>query len=340
MGDRATVSDVAAAAGVSRATASRVLAGRPNVDPAMAARVHGAADRLGYRTNFLARALRTNRTGIVGLVVPSIANPYFAAAVVALESVLARDGRSLLLCDSRDSVETEARQIDILLHYQVDGLVVIPTDETGSAPAVRHAAAARPVVQIDRAVDSAPVDAVTGDDRAGVTLAVAHLLGLGRTSLAYVGAAPKSSAARLRLDGFRSAAGEAGRWFHLGDFSDAWGREAAGRLLAAEELPDGIVCAADVIAAPMLATLRDAGVDVPGRTTVVSYDDLPMARLTTPMLTSVHQPLEEMAEAVVELLDRRMTDPSAAPQQRALTPTLVVRGSTVPPTPGETDVPA
>src|SRR5690606_39272810 len=124
MGRKVTVRDVAAAAGVSVSTASRVLSQNPSVNPEMARKVIKASAELGYTANVFARALRTRRTDSVGMVVPSISNTYFVAVVEAVEQVLAEQGRSLILCDARDSVETEAQRIEVLVQRMVDGLIV------------------------------------------------------------------------------------------------------------------------------------------------------------------------------------------------------------------------
>ncbi len=149
-GRKVTVRDVAAAAGVSPATASRALSGNGSVNPEMVRRVHKASTDLGYSANVFARALRTERTDTIGMVVPSIANPYFVGAVEAVEKALASSGRSLILCNAGNSVQTEADRVGLLVQRMVDGLVVVPVDGSASVAALRAAAERVPLVQFDR----------------------------------------------------------------------------------------------------------------------------------------------------------------------------------------------
>jgi LacI family transcriptional regulator len=331
MGRKVTVRDVAAAADVSPATASRALSGHPSVNPAMVQRVLKASTDLGYSANIVARALRTQRTDTIGMVVPSISNPYFVTAVEAVEKVLAETHRSLILCDSGDVVATEAARIDLLVHRMVDGLIVIPVDGELSVPALRAAAAEVPVAQFDRIAEAAGTDFVGGDNLEGVRQCVDHLRTQGCDTFAYVGARPTTSTAAERLRAFSDLVGPDGAHpddVLLGQFSAEWGLEAARRLLARPTMPAGIVCGADVIAVSILSALRTAGVDVPGRVKIVSYDDSALGTLTVPRLTSVHQPVEAMAREAVRLLDHRSRHGESPVRKSIFAPQLVVREST------------
>jgi LacI family transcriptional regulator len=326
---KVTVRDVAAAAGVSPATASRALSGNGSVNPEMARRVHQASTALGYSANVFARALRTERTDTIGMVVPSIANPYFVGAVEAVEKALARSGRSLILCNADNSVRTEADRIGLLVQRMVDGLVVVPVDASASVPALRAAADRVPLVQFDRIAAGAGTDFVGSDNAEGVRQCLAHLRELGCSSPAYIGAQPTTSTATERLRAFRDGTGPGVRdeWVLLGDFSGQWGREAARRLVAGS-LPEAIVCGADVIAVSLVGVLAEAGVSIPDEVKVVSYDDSGLGLLTVPHLTSVHQPVDSMAREAVRLLDHRRTHPEAAVRKGIFAPQLVVREST------------
>jgi LacI family transcriptional regulator len=297
----------------------------------MARRVLKASRELGYSTNVLARALRTHRTDTIGMVVPSISNPYFVAAVEAVEQALAETSRSLILCDSRESVDTEAARIDVLVNRMVDGLIVIPVSAHESVAALRSAAAEVAVTQFDRIAEAAGTDFVGGDNADGVRQCIEHLQQHGCRTFAYIGARPTTSTATERLQAFRLFAAEGAsddRALLLGEFTAEWGRQAAQTLLADGPLPDAIVCGADVIAVPLLTALRAAGVDVPEGVKVVSYDDSEMGVLTVPRLTSVHQPVDAMAREAVRLLDERRQDRAGPVRKSIFAPTIVVREST------------
>jgi len=322
---------VAAAAQVSQATVSRALSGNETVNPVLARRVISASEKLGYTANVVARALRTQQTGTVGVVVPSLSNPFFIVAVETLEGVLAQSQRSLILCSARDSAAVEADHISLLLARMVDGLVVIPVSQAGSRRALKAAAKQVPVVQFDRFVSLTGTDFVGADNATGVRQMVEHVRALGSRTLAYVGAEPTNSSAAERLNSFRLLAAQGSshlpRPEFLGTFSMQWGWEAGERLLTAGSLPDAVICGADVIAVGLLAVLREAHVEVPRDVNMVSYDDSPMASITSPMLTSIRQPVEPMAEEAIRLLDDGGKAGQRRPRKRIFAPTLVVRES-------------
>jgi LacI family transcriptional regulator len=325
---RVTVRDVAAAAGVSISTASRALSQNPSVNPEMARRVVRKSNELGYTANVFARALRTQRTDTIGMVVPSISNSYFVGVVEAVEKVLAGDGRSLILCDAQDSVEIEAKRIEVLVQRMVDGLIVIPVTEFESVPAIEAASAQGAVVLFDRWADAARTDFVGTDNEDGMRQSVNHLLAVGATSLAYVGAEPLTSTAQERLRVFRNLVPESSATTLLGSFTAEWGEQAALELLKRGPLPDAIICGADIIAISLLSALRNSGVRIPKAVKIVSFDGTFLSRLTVPRLTSVSQPIDAMAAEAVRLLDARTASPDRPVSKSIFTPTLLVNGST------------
>ncbi|AIY02292.1 hypothetical protein ART_2693 [Arthrobacter sp. PAMC 25486] len=340
MDRRITMQDVAAAAGVSPATASRALAGNSRVAPDLVRRVSEASIRLGYSANAMARALRTQRTDTIGVVVPAINNPYFPSAVEALEGVLSESGRSLILCDSHQDPAREASRIDLLINRMVDGLVVIPVSTSESAAALTCAALRVPVVQLDRYADAPGTDYVGSDNTAGILLLMNHLRYMGCTTFAYVGAHPTTSTAGERQAEFRALTAELqpgapAHWELLGDFSMEWGRAAGRQLLSGGPLPDGIICGADVVAIGLLSALRDSGVRVPADVRVGSFDNISLSEISSPRLTSVRHPMDELAQETVRLLDERALDRSRPGRKSIFTPELLVRessaGSTPPP---------
>ena len=322
----ATLSEVAEHAGVSTATASRALSGRRRVADDLVARVQASAAALGYRPNALASALRRQQTGTIGLVVPQISNPFFPDIIEAVERALQTQGVDLLLCDSQMSPDIEQRRVRALLSRQVDGLLISPVSYTDSAATLTEAATAVPVVQIDRFVDGHPAAWVGLDDAAGVELVIDHVAACGARTTRFVSGEPNSSSGVLRLEAYRAAnrrAGlrQAGRPL-LGAFSREWGLAAAARLLQDDPLPDAVVCGDDEIALGVLAALHRAGRQVPGDVLVTGYDDIAMAALCDPPLTTARQPRELIAEEAVRLLAE------GRPRRVALSPTLVVREST------------
>ncbi|QHC24265.1 LacI family DNA-binding transcriptional regulator [Streptomyces sp. GS7] len=329
-----TLRDVARASGCSVATVSRVLAGNRPVGAETARTVRQAAERLGYRPNHVARALRSRSTGIVGLVLPQITNPFFPSLVRELEHALHAEGRAVLLADCDDDPKTEAARIGELLDRRVDALLLIPADERRSREAVLGAAAQVPVVLLDRGCGPGAADSVAVDNTAGMALVLDHLAATGRRRPCFVGAAGTASAAVERRAAYEAGAAAldpaAPERTLLGDFSAAWGRAAVDRIWPSR--PDAVVCANDLIAAGALQRLRQLGADVPGEVAVTGFDDIPLAGLADPALTTVRQPLAELAAEAARLLVRRPAG-AAVPGPRQpvrsvrLAPELVVRAS-------------
>lgn len=333
MDRRITIQDVAAEAGVSPATASRALSGNSRVDPALARRVAEVSGRLGYSGNAMARALRTQRTDTIGVVVPAINNPYFPGVVESLEGVLAESNRSLILCDARQDIQLEAARIDLLINRMVDGLVVIPVSTQESAPTLTAAAQRVPVVQLDRYTQASGIDYVGSDNIEGVRMLMSHLQSMGCRSFAYVGAHPTTSSACERRAEFHALTAQQGpsnpQLEFLGDFSMEWGVTAGQRLLSQGTLPDAIICGADMVAVGLLSALREAGVRVPLDVKVGSFDDVFLSEVSSPKLTSVRHPLEEMARETIRLLDERSLDRGRPGRKSTFTPELMLRESTV-----------
>jgi len=301
----ATMADVARLAGVSVATVSRTLSGTRAVDPSMQQRVTKAAEQLGYRVNLVGRALRQTRSSTVGLVVPDLDNPYFSALAQQLSRAFSDPGIDLLVFSADSSLETEARGVRSFLGRQVDALVLIPVHEELSEAAVSAAAAAVHTIQLDRRVPGTAASYVGVSNRAGMRLVHDHVtaaVDVATHPVVYVGATPDASSARERLEGAR-------RWFSpdvptlLGDFSAAWGRAAAARLLDDGWTAATIVTAADVIALGVLAHLLHEGRSVPDDFRVVGFDGIGAAALAHPSLTTVRQPVEKMARSIRSLIE-------------------------------------
>ncbi|MFC3999353.1 LacI family DNA-binding transcriptional regulator [Nocardiopsis sediminis] len=331
---RVTIAQVAARAGVSTATVSRALSGNRPVSAEIRRRVDAAARELGYAGNTIASALRRSRTDTVGMVVPSIRNPFFTSLVESVEHALHDQGRQLFLCDSRQDVAVEAGHLRSLAARQVDGIIISPCHGSGSTPAVEATAAAIPLVQLDRHVAGTNTDWVGVDDGASMRLVLEHLHAAGARSAAFISSTLTNSSTELRLAGFRRHAERLGMgtrddWILLGEYSVEWGRRAAETLIAGSGLPDAIVCADDLIALGALRACRDHGVAVPADVQVTGYDDIDFAALCEPALTTVSQPRDRIAAEAVRLLDAA-AGAGATAAHIALAPSLVVRQSTAP----------
>jgi LacI family transcriptional regulator len=333
---RVTIAEVAARAGVSTATVSRALSGARPVSAEVSRKVRKAAEDLGYSVNTIARALRNSRTDTVGMVVPSISNPFFTSLVESVEHALGHHGKELFLCDAQSDPEVEAKRLASLVARNVDGIIVSPTHGTDSAPAVIETAARLPLVQLDRFVGGTSTDWVGVDDIAAMRLVVDHLHATGARSVAFVGSLLTNSSTEQRLAGFRRQATDLGLTFGeehilLGDYSVEWGEESVARLVDAAALPDAIVCADDLIALGVTRACRARGIAIPGQVQVTGFDNIEFARLSEPALTTVDQPRGQIAAEAVRLLAAAggaEAGEREASAHIALVPKLVVRQST------------
>src|SRR5579871_4330195 len=307
--------DVAEAAGVSISTASRVLSGAPGASPEATAAVVAASERLAYRPHPIARALRAQTTGLVGMVVPSIGNPFFAEIVEAVENALQDLGLEMIVADSGSDATHEARRLSLLEQRKVDGLLVVPTHRSASAAALRRLRNL-PVVLIDRQVDGFAGDYVGVDNAVGIMLVLDHLEEQGYRSLVFVSDTTTSSTGRSRLETFELLVGRReafeARPARLGSFSVEFGREVVRSLLQEGDLPDAIVCGSDIIALGVVRELRRAGISVPNDIGVTGFDGISFTELCDPPLTTVRQPLADIAAEAVRLLGAQLSRSASA----------------------------
>lgn len=331
MAGRARIGDVAKLAGVSTATVSRVLTGSVPVSPQLREQVLAAAERLDYSVNAAARALRSDRTSSVGIVVPDLTNPFFTALVDQVERGLRDLHLSLHVCSSAGDVDIERDRVRSLQQSQVEVLVVTPVDHAASGEVLREVASSIPLVMLDQVATDVDSDWVGTDESEGMHLVLDHLAEQGVRTAAYVGAQPIDSSSIKRYDAVREQAAArgialAGDEGLLGQFSVEWGVEAA-RRIADRALSDAVVCAADVIALGVLQEFDARGIAVPGDALVTGYDDIPLSSHPRLSLTTVRQPLEEIGARAVALVEELRSGSDRTPVHEALRPHLVVRTS-------------
>ncbi|MEU1688415.1 LacI family DNA-binding transcriptional regulator [Micromonospora sp. NPDC005707] len=326
---RPTVHTVAARAGVSIASASRVLNGVGG-SPETIRKVREAAAEVGYVPNAIARSLQSQRTGLVALAVEDIGNPVYVEMMRAIESVVAASGRQLLVHATGGRIDNETALLRRLAHRYVDGMIVSPIRVTDD-----HLAALVdspvPVVVVGQLAADAPVDNVRTDSRTGVGLAVDHLVAAGRRRIGFVNGPLDTVPGAARDAGFRAALARHGialdeRLVEVGDFRYAAGRAATERLLA-RAAPDALVCANDLIAVGALHALLAAGRRVPDDVALVGMDDTELARMTFPQLSSVSLGSAERGRRAAELLLSRIADPALPPRREQVAPSLAVRAS-------------
>ncbi len=328
---KVTTRDVARHAGVSQPTVSLVLGNNPRARVASATRerVIRAAAELGYRPNLLARGLVQRRSYALGVLIPDLANPFYVDVVSGVERVASAEGYAVLLCDSRETAPV--KHLDALRGRQIDGIII---DALGAAALPDGSLAHLNVVLIDQPAGRWP--GVASDAAAAGRLAAEHLIGLGHRDLALIGPAADVHTFRMRERGFVGALRQAGiaipsEWLRRAAPTVAGGQVAMRALLARDPRPTGVFCANDLVALGALKACHAAGARVPEQMSLVGCDDIEMARIVTPELTTVAVPAREIGARAARLLLRTLADKPANRSSRLLPVRLLVRGTTAAP---------
>ncbi len=331
----ATLRDVARVAGVHPGTVSRALnpQTRGLVNERTARRVLDAAQELGYRPNPIARGLRTNRSNTIGVLVPDLMNPLFAAVVRGIEDGLREAGYTPLIANTDNDAERERVAYEAMSARQVDGFIAATArrDHWLLADQVR---AGVKVVLVNRRVDSDALPAVTGDDHEGIRLAVEHLAGLGHRRIAHLAGSQALYTGWTRHQGFLDAMESRGLELDpdLIVFSEAFtereGARCCAELLARRRDFTAIVAGNDLLALGCYDALERHGLRCPDDVSVVGYNDMPFVDRFRPPLTTVRVPHYELGATAAELMLEQLRVADAPPRQLLLAPELVVRGST------------
>jgi DNA-binding LacI/PurR family transcriptional regulator len=327
-----TADDVARALGVSQSTISRAFSVTASISDKMKLRVIEAANALGYQPNVIARSLITRRTNMVAIVMANLVDPYYPVVLDELvQRIQARGFRTLLFVPPPDQSVDDI--LPKLLQYQVDA-IVLASASISSAMARTCAVRETPVVLFNRYVPGLEIHAVSSDNIAGGRQIAEYLFNTGHQRPAFVAGQPDATTnrdrqlgftSRLKELGLRSCAQEEG-----GEFSYEAGYAAAKRLLRRTAPVDAIFFASDVMAFGGMDALREAGVGIPGDVSIVGYDDVPLAAWPVYDLTTIRQPVGEMAEAAVDMLGLgNERTPKSAPTTRLIMGTLVERSSTL-----------
>jgi LacI family xylobiose transport system transcriptional regulator len=326
--ERTTLASVAGAAGVSLATVSKVLNARTDVSPATRARVETLLEQAGYQRRGGTRSQST----FVELVFHELESLWALEIIRGAEAAARARGMSVVLTESGDRHAPAADWIAGVLQRRPAGVLLVFSDLT-RAHKEQLLSRGIPFVIIDPAGDPSPdVSSVGSANWSGGLAATRHLIDLGHTRIAAITGPQDMMCSHARLDGYRSAMQAAGLEIDpalvaYGDFHVDGGRTNSARMLALDDPPTAIFAGSDLQALGVYDTARMLGVSVPGELSVVGYDDLQVAEWTSPALTTIHQPLKEMAEAAVTIV-LEQSAPGSPPRRMDLSTSLVLRAST------------
>ena len=326
-----TIRDVAAAAGVSAGTVSRVLNGKDSVDRELCRRVLAAVAELGYRPNGAARSLRTRAAMVLGIVISDITNSFFTAVVRGAEDQAQQAGYSVVLANADEDLDKEGRYLEIAAAEQMAGVILSPASSKRTTIDVLRDRGI-PVVTIDRRLALAEVDSVTVNNHQAARDATVHLLGQGCSRIGMIAGPAQTTTGASRLAGYRAALRSAGRaqdpsLVAFGDFRIDGGYAAARSLLRLRQPPDGLLISNDLMSIGALRAIGEAGLAIPADIAVVGFDNASWATALRPPLTVVTQPTYEIGQTAVDLLLRRVRGEKFPPRRVVLAAELVVRAS-------------
>ena len=341
------ITDVARRAGVSTSTVSNVLNGRSErMAPGTLARVEAAIRELKYRPNTSARQLKTGYTPLIGLLVPSMANPVYGFIAREIETLAQeRYGFRIMIGNTYRDAEKETHFFEDLMAHGVRGVIII-SSRVGEQHVEAAAERGLVVVSYDRrATPGVPsmIDHVTVDNFESSRIAAAHLIAQGHRRLAFVTPSGRTMSRNEKIDGFLAAAKSAGlegsaqviESLPIDEYGDSMmselGRMQANLMAKSPGRPTGVIGVNDLLAFGLMAGFRDAGLSVPQDVSVIGIDNMFLSTLMHPAMTSVRVPVPEMALVMVERVMSRLADASLPTQEFVCAPTLVARDSVAPP---------
>ncbi|MEC9480847.1 MAG: LacI family DNA-binding transcriptional regulator, partial [Pseudomonadota bacterium] len=295
-----TIYQVAERAGVSLSTVSRVLNGKASVNKVLKERVEKAVKELNYRPNSVARSLANNRTDSVGVLVPELHAPFFGDLMQAVESTLRAADKHVIISVGRNCLETEKDAVEFLISRNCDALIM-HAEALSDEYLLELNQSKLPVALVNRQVEGLPEACTSLDNEKGGYLATRHLLELGHKDIAYISGPTDKCDASLRLEGHKRALSEAGlptnpQLIFNGDYSEEDGKIGLLELMARDVPFTALVCANDWMASGAISCARDLGMSLPHDLSVVGFDDVVFAHHVFPRLTTVSNPIAEMAE--------------------------------------------
>lgn len=326
-----SIKDVARHAGVSSATVSRVLAGKPHVRQEVREQVLAAVEELGYQPSRVARSLQAQRAKIIGLIISDIENPFFTSLVRAVEDVAYQNQYAVFLCNSDEDTDKENLYIDLMRAERVAGVVLSPTRERDH-PSQKLIEAHVPVVAIDRRIIDLQVDTVLVDNVGAAFDLISHVIQDGHDRIGAVLGDPIATTGHERREGYEQAlqAHNLPLLPHLirtGHPKEAVGYRLTGELLDLPDPPTALFTGNNLLTVGALKAIYQRGLRMPDDIALVAFDELDWMSLVRPNLTAVSQPTYELGRTAAELLLQRIEDNTRPPREVVLEPTLTVRQS-------------
>lgn len=332
-----TIYDIAREAKVSVATVSRVLNGSAPVRSSTRAKVEALIQSYNFQPNGMARSLLKKETGLIGLIVPDLTNPFFPEVFAGAEGAAHQSGYTFLLSNSIGDYARESEYLQLMREKRVDGILFmggrinLKDCDPELAQELIQMASHIPMVLVNGAIRNSGLVSVQTDEGAGTLLAVRHLIELGHREIAFLGGESNMTTTTVKLRAFRKAIKEAElalrpEWELTDSFSIDSGKRQMERLLAMDSQPTGVVCVNDYNAIGAIKVAVGAGLRVPDDISIVGFDDIPLAHDFIPELTTVSQNANELGSTAVQVLQQMMSGEQVK-KQYTLKPHLIVRQS-------------
>lgn len=324
----ATIVDVAKLAGVTPTTVSRVINNRGYISEKTKNKVHEAMDQLGYQPNEIARSLTKQKSNTIGVIVPHISHPYFAKLISNLENEAAKKDYKIILCNSKEKIEKEKQYLDMCKSNRVAGIVLC----SGNVESNKINTGNIPVVLLEKNFEDGKLG-IQCDNYQGGSFATQHLIDCGcKKLLHFSGVIDEEMPADNREKAFIDICNKNDveyfiKKFDINTYNQMDYYECIKETINKIKNIDGIFASSDLIAAQVIQVCNELNIKIPQDVNLVGFDDVDISKLTTPTITTIHQPIKEMAKLAVELIDSKYNDIEI--ENQIIVPTeLIIRNST------------
>ena len=313
MNSKITVKDVAKDAGVSSATASRVLGNYGYVSDEVRVAVLESARKLGYRPHAIAKSMVNGETKTIGFVVGDIENPFFASLAKYVNALISLQGYTMMVYTTDENIEEEIRGVDSLISKQVDSLIIAPSSSSEFSHIIAAQNSGVSVVLVDRPLPNIKIDSVSVDNIQAMAEAVSYLIGLGHREIGFLSDSLEISSNQERLTGYSKAYTDKGLSVDEGlikitGYTVMDGYRGAVALLSSPRRPSAVVTANNFMTTGFLLAVHDMGLVIPDQISLIGFDDMDWYKLTNPPITTISQPIKRIGQEVSRLLLSRMAN--------------------------------
>ncbi|MGM0603943.1 MAG: LacI family DNA-binding transcriptional regulator [Bacillota bacterium] len=303
---KVTIKDIARKAGVSVTTVSRVINNKPDVSSDTKKKVEKIIDETNYQPNTIARGLVLQKSYTIGLIIPDISNPFFPEVARGIEDELRKEGYSVIFCNTDNRKTWEKESIDLLRSKQVDGMILSLSYEN-CGEIFKLEKEGFPVVQLDRLVEGSSVPSIAIDNTESAYTAAEYLISRGHKKIAHITGDLDTNTGRCRAEGFKRALQDYNinlpdKFYVKGDYSRSSGYYSMKKILQSDELPTAVFTGNDLMAMGVYEAIFDAGLEIPDDISVFGHDDIDLASLIRPGLTTMRQPKYRIGKLAAEVL--------------------------------------